>query len=396
MAKNTIGQFIAALRKANGMTQQDVADRLNVSNKAVSRWERDECAPDLSVIPALAEMFGVTCDELLKGERIIDATPSERMEPRVEKQFKNLLSRTLSNFKTMIWASIASSAIGLICMFGISYGFYRPVIGFAVMCLFEVCSLVIAGIGLSNAKDEVNDNELFESADPAVLSGYKNTLGSMSFTAFFCVLAVVVLSLPLIIWKSDYVDSVLSAQSYFTIFFGVAILILALIFFACRGPYIRLVTGEKDTSTVTPAIRSRRAMTFLQVSLTILAGIGYIIAPDFNRYPDDISAACIVFTMLSTLCILGNITCFPVFLFRLKSGRNELILPGIRNILLIPAVRIISSMHIVCWTSDNGLDNWSRYDSWSYKYLTYSIIYVLVVMLVFTVIEILIKHSRNK
>lgn len=69
MAKNSIGQFIAALRKANGMTQQNVADRLNVSNKAVSRWERDECAPDLSVIPALAEMFGVTCDELLKGER---------------------------------------------------------------------------------------------------------------------------------------------------------------------------------------------------------------------------------------------------------------------------------------------------------------------------------------
>lgn len=69
MAKNSIGQFIAALRKANGMTQRNVADRLNVSNKAVSRWERDECAPDLSVIPALAEMFGVTCDELLKGER---------------------------------------------------------------------------------------------------------------------------------------------------------------------------------------------------------------------------------------------------------------------------------------------------------------------------------------
>ena len=52
MAKNTIGQFIAALRKAKGMTQQDVANRLNVSNKAVSRWERDECAPDLSIIPA--------------------------------------------------------------------------------------------------------------------------------------------------------------------------------------------------------------------------------------------------------------------------------------------------------------------------------------------------------
>ena len=77
MSKNSIGQFIAALRKANGMTQQNVADRLNVSNKAVSRWERDECAPDISLIPALAEMFGVTCDELLKGERILEKQTEE-------------------------------------------------------------------------------------------------------------------------------------------------------------------------------------------------------------------------------------------------------------------------------------------------------------------------------
>ena len=74
MTKKSIGQFIAALRKANGMTQQEFADRLNVSNKAVSRWERDECAPDISIIPALAEMLGVTCDELLKGERILSTT----------------------------------------------------------------------------------------------------------------------------------------------------------------------------------------------------------------------------------------------------------------------------------------------------------------------------------
>lgn len=54
MEKKTIGGFIAALRKANGMTQKDLAERLNVSDKTVSRWERDEGAPDLSVIPVIA------------------------------------------------------------------------------------------------------------------------------------------------------------------------------------------------------------------------------------------------------------------------------------------------------------------------------------------------------
>ena len=60
MEKKTIGTFISALRKANGITQQELADMLNISNKAVSRWERDECAPDITLIPALAEILGVT------------------------------------------------------------------------------------------------------------------------------------------------------------------------------------------------------------------------------------------------------------------------------------------------------------------------------------------------
>ena len=69
MEQKTIGKFITALRKANGMTQKDLAEKLNVSDKTVSRWERDEGAPDLSMIPVIAEIFGVTCDELLRGEK---------------------------------------------------------------------------------------------------------------------------------------------------------------------------------------------------------------------------------------------------------------------------------------------------------------------------------------
>ena len=46
MEKRTIGGLIAALRKANGMTQKELAERLHVSDKSVSRWERDESAPE--------------------------------------------------------------------------------------------------------------------------------------------------------------------------------------------------------------------------------------------------------------------------------------------------------------------------------------------------------------
>ena len=57
------------MRKANGMTQKELGEKLFVSDKTVSRWECDECTPELSLIPAIAELFGITTDELLRGER---------------------------------------------------------------------------------------------------------------------------------------------------------------------------------------------------------------------------------------------------------------------------------------------------------------------------------------
>lgn len=67
--KKTMGNFLAALRKANGYTQQDIAEKLGVSNKTLSSWETDKTCPDLTLIPVLADLYGVTADEILRGER---------------------------------------------------------------------------------------------------------------------------------------------------------------------------------------------------------------------------------------------------------------------------------------------------------------------------------------
>ena len=69
MEKQTIGQFLSALRRSNGYTQQEVTEKLGVSNKTVSCWERDSSYPDISMIPAIAELYGVTCDEILRAKR---------------------------------------------------------------------------------------------------------------------------------------------------------------------------------------------------------------------------------------------------------------------------------------------------------------------------------------
>lgn len=65
--KNTFGSMIASLRKENGMTQLELAEKMNVTDKAVSKWERDLAFPDVQTLPKLAELFGVSVDDLIKA-----------------------------------------------------------------------------------------------------------------------------------------------------------------------------------------------------------------------------------------------------------------------------------------------------------------------------------------
>lgn len=64
-----IGETIRTLRRKNAMTQENLADRMNVSVNAVSKWERGECMPDISLLIPLAKCFGITTDELLGYDR---------------------------------------------------------------------------------------------------------------------------------------------------------------------------------------------------------------------------------------------------------------------------------------------------------------------------------------
>ena len=67
MKRQTLGTMIATLRKENGMTQLELAEKMGVTDKAVSKWERDLSCPDVSSIPKLAEIFSVFVNQNQKG-----------------------------------------------------------------------------------------------------------------------------------------------------------------------------------------------------------------------------------------------------------------------------------------------------------------------------------------
>jgi len=69
MNTEKMGLFISELRKSQDMTQKDLAAKLNISDKAVSKWERGKSCPDISLLSPLSEILGVSVNELLSSER---------------------------------------------------------------------------------------------------------------------------------------------------------------------------------------------------------------------------------------------------------------------------------------------------------------------------------------
>ena len=200
MEKKTIGCFIAALRKANGMTQKDLAEKLNVSDKTVSRWERDDGAPDLAVIPVIAEIFDVTCDELLRGER---KSPTERAEateedeptPKAEKQRQRLLKFTLSQYKNHTYIAIGVSVIGIIVALVCNLAFLKAILGFFLGAIFFAASIVCQAVFVNKAFFSVEDAGL----DVNVLSDYKRKVLGLAEKSIGLTVAFIGFTFPLIL-----------------------------------------------------------------------------------------------------------------------------------------------------------------------------------------------------
>lgn len=71
----TLGNTIAKYRKELGITQDALAKKLEVTNQAVSKWESEQCCPDINLLPQLADIFGITIDELFGREAPVKAEP---------------------------------------------------------------------------------------------------------------------------------------------------------------------------------------------------------------------------------------------------------------------------------------------------------------------------------
>ncbi len=200
MERKSIGTLIAALRRANGLTQKQLAERLGVSDKAVSRWERDESLPDLTLLPMIADLFHITVDELLRGERRAQANgvaeAQANADPeRLKRQTRRVLSAAYSRAQGRMLIGLGCGFAGLltamICNFAVMRALPGLVVGL-LLCLAGAALLgAFAAAALrADAEEEYDAGALREYRVRVIGCAKRIGIGLLAMAALILPLAV--------------------------------------------------------------------------------------------------------------------------------------------------------------------------------------------------------------
>ncbi len=398
MEKKTMGSFLSALRRAQGMTQQEVADRLSVSNRAVSRWERDEAAPDIFLLPAIADLYGVTVDELLRGERRRSpadppasaevasedtaAEPSDTArtpppDPRALRGARALCRRVTSRANTLLLIAVSLVVAAYVCLLGIVYGLERVYIGFAVFCLLCVGSAVLSILAANLLRELLREqaSDITEVRLPDNdLSALVQVYARGCFAAIAALVAGMVLALPLVLYKKhSYFDQafMMDWKDYLLL----ALLLAGALAFTgwlSYRPFCTAVCGKWAALLDIPApngfVPTNKAILRrlnLQQAIAAVAGLGggllldAIVMSIVTNGRENGWPVVLVRSVAVGILLLAGVVLPVVFLIRThrrlakddRTTRRNVRLSGVRNV-------IVSLSSSVFWTSGITYVSW--------------------------------------
>ncbi len=143
-----IGKFIASCRKEQGMTQAVLAEKLGISDRAVSKWETGKSMPDSGIMLELCELLKINVNELLSGERIMAEAYDKRAEENLLAMRREVEEKNRQMLQTEYWIAFPAVIAGLVMVFVASFiempGWLRiTLIVFALMMIFTVAFIAV-------------------------------------------------------------------------------------------------------------------------------------------------------------------------------------------------------------------------------------------------------------
>ncbi len=266
MDENRMGQFIAELRKEKKMTQKDLATQLNITDKAISKWERGLSYPDITLLTSIADILGVTTSELLNGQRS-ETTASKD----IEKTIDNALSYAEKSAKRKIvsFQNVLTISFSILLLAGI------------IVC--SVCDAAISGAFTWSLYPITSILFLWLVFVPLIKYGSKGTLGSL--TAFS------VLIIPFLYVISKIVDNNLIMP------IGIRMSLFSIAYLWCVYLIFRRLTERKIIAMAFSLLLAIPLCIIINISL---AGI---LSVSFFDIWDILSAAIIIVSVIALFMI---------------------------------------------------------------------------------------------
>ena len=143
--KKMLGMMISSLRKDKGMTQLEFAEKMGVTDKAVSKWERDLSCPDINSIPKLAEILEISVDDLMQGK-------TETKEQDTKEKKENINRNKVDE---IVDTALKGTGIAM----GIAVTVLSVLGELEINAAFTMLGIRLAGISISLLKDKTNKRE---------------------------------------------------------------------------------------------------------------------------------------------------------------------------------------------------------------------------------------------
>ena len=143
-----IGKFIASCRKQQGMTQAALAEKLGISDRAVSKWETGKSMPDSGIMLELCGFLKINVNELLSGEKIMAESYDKRAEENLLAMKRQIEEKNRQMLRTEYWIALPAVIAGLVMVFVASFvamptWLRIALIAFALVLIFTVAFIAV-------------------------------------------------------------------------------------------------------------------------------------------------------------------------------------------------------------------------------------------------------------
>ncbi len=143
-----IGKFIASCRKEQGMTQSVLAEKLAISDRAVSKWETGKCLPDSEIMLGLCALLKINVNELLSGERIMVETYDKMAEENLVAMRREVEEKNREMLRMEYWIGVPATISGLVIAFvaafiEMSLWLRIGLIAFALVMIFTLAFIAV-------------------------------------------------------------------------------------------------------------------------------------------------------------------------------------------------------------------------------------------------------------